>query len=90
MRLAHITKSPPNPSHFSVLVRAIPKSKNEQFGDIIRNFFVNYHGSSYLSHQMIYRSGKVQLIMVSLTLGQYSAEKFITDKLTLIWLFLDN
>ncbi|XP_020087237.1 CSC1-like protein RXW8 [Ananas comosus] len=79
MRLAHITKSPPNPSHFSVLVRAIPKSKNEQFGDIIRNFFVNYHGSSYLSHQMIYRSGKVQLIMSN---AEKVYKKFVRLKLT--------
>jgi calcium permeable stress-gated cation channel len=54
-RLAHITGSSPNPGHFSVLVRSIPKSDNELLDDTIRNFFVNYHGSSYLSHQMIYR-----------------------------------
>ncbi|XP_072971847.1 CSC1-like protein RXW8 [Typha angustifolia] len=63
MRLSHITGSPPNPSHFSVLVRAIPLSKDEPLGDTIRNFFSNYHGSSYLSHQMIYRAGKVQILL---------------------------
>uniref|UniRef100_A0A0E0KIG8 CSC1/OSCA1-like 7TM region domain-containing protein n=1 Tax=Oryza punctata TaxID=4537 RepID=A0A0E0KIG8_ORYPU len=59
-RLAHITGSPPNPGHFSVLVRSVPKSDNELLDDTIRNFFVNYHGSSYLSHQMIYRKGSMQ------------------------------
>uniref|UniRef100_A0ACD6A769 Uncharacterized protein n=1 Tax=Avena sativa TaxID=4498 RepID=A0ACD6A769_AVESA len=60
-RLAHITASTPNPSHFAVLVRSIPKSgNNELLDDTIRNFFVNYHGASYLSHQMIYRKGKLQ------------------------------
>uniref|UniRef100_R7WE63 Putative membrane protein n=1 Tax=Aegilops tauschii TaxID=37682 RepID=R7WE63_AEGTA len=59
-RLAHITGSTPNPGHFAVLVRSIPKSHNELLDDTIRNFFLNYHGSSYLSHQMIYRKGKLQ------------------------------
>uniref|UniRef100_A0ACD5X6Z7 Uncharacterized protein n=1 Tax=Avena sativa TaxID=4498 RepID=A0ACD5X6Z7_AVESA len=59
-RLAHITASTPNPGHFAVLVRSIPKSGNELLDDTIRNFFVNYHGASYLSHQMIYRKGKLQ------------------------------
>jgi calcium permeable stress-gated cation channel len=63
-RLAHITGSSPNPGHFSVLVRSIPKSDNELLDDTIRNFFVNYHGSSYLSHQMIYRKGKLQRFVV--------------------------
>jgi hypothetical protein len=63
-RLAHITASSPNPGHFSVLVRSIPKSDNELLDDTIRNFFVNYHGSSYLSHQMIYRKGKLQRFVV--------------------------
>ncbi|EEE59847.1 hypothetical protein OsJ_12422 [Oryza sativa Japonica Group] len=61
-RLAHITGSPPGPGHFSVIVRSIPKSDNELLDDTIRNFFVNYHGSSYLSHQMIYRKGKTHEI----------------------------
>jgi len=59
-RLAHITGSSPNPGHFTVLVRSIPKSDNELLDDTIRNFFVNYHGSSYLSHQMILRKGHFQ------------------------------
>uniref|UniRef100_A0A1D1Z0N5 Putative membrane protein YLR241W n=1 Tax=Anthurium amnicola TaxID=1678845 RepID=A0A1D1Z0N5_9ARAE len=65
MRLAYVTGSgsPPNPSHFTVLVRAIPKSIEEPFSDSVRDFFTKYHGSSYLSHQMIYRAGKVQKIL---------------------------
>ncbi|OVA14568.1 protein of unknown function DUF221 [Macleaya cordata] len=63
MRLAHIAKSPPNPSHFSVLVRAIPWTAEESYSDAVRNFFTNYHASSYLSHQMVYRSGTVQKLM---------------------------
>lgn len=65
-RLAHITGSPPNPGHFTVLVRSIPKSENELLDDTIRHFFVNYHGSSYLSHQMILRKGHFQRFVVSI------------------------
>lgn len=64
MKLAHVTGSPPNPSHFTILVRAIPKSTEEYLTDTIRNFFTNYHGSSYLSHQIISRTGKFQKFMV--------------------------
>lgn len=64
MRLEHITQSPPNPSHFTVLVRAIPQSSQESYSDLVKFFFTNYHASSYLSHQMVYRSGRVQKLMV--------------------------
>ncbi|XP_057973970.1 CSC1-like protein RXW8 isoform X2 [Malania oleifera] len=63
MRLAYIAGSPPNPSHFTIAVRAIPLSEEESYSDTVRKFFLNYHASSYLSHQMIYRSGTVQKLM---------------------------
>ncbi|KAI0503446.1 hypothetical protein KFK09_014380 [Dendrobium nobile] len=63
LRLLHITRSPPNPSHFTVLIRAIPKSTGETFSDSVKNFFIKYHASSYLSHQIIYRAGKFHKIM---------------------------
>lgn len=64
MRLAYIAASPPDPSHFTVLVRSIPRTPEEPFDVTIINFFTKYHGSSYLSHQMIYRTGTVHKIMV--------------------------
>ncbi|KAM7266221.1 hypothetical protein ACFE04_004118 [Oxalis oulophora] len=63
MRLAHITNSPANPSHFTVLVRSIPWSPKESYGDMVKKFFTNYYASSYLSHQMVYRSGTVHKLM---------------------------
>ncbi|GJN23469.1 hypothetical protein PR202_gb11119 [Eleusine coracana subsp. coracana] len=78
-RLAHITGSSPNPGHFSVLVRSIPKSDNELLDDTIRNFFVNYHGSSYLSHQMIYRKGKLQTFVDN---AERAYRKFVRVKLS--------
>lgn len=64
MRLVHITRSAPNPSHFTVLVRSIPYSIEGSLSDSVKSFFTKYHASSYLSHQMIYRVGKVQTLLV--------------------------
>ncbi|KAI3925558.1 hypothetical protein MKW92_027537 [Papaver armeniacum] len=75
MRLAQIAKDPanpshfakapskPNPSHFTVLVRSIPWSPGKTYSDTVTDFFTNYYASSYLSHQMVYRSGTVQKLM---------------------------
>ncbi|KAJ7966479.1 CSC1-like protein RXW8 [Quillaja saponaria] len=60
MRLAHIIGSPNNPSHFAILVRGIPWSAEGTYCDTVKKFFSNYHASSYLSHQMVYKSGTVQ------------------------------
>ncbi|KAJ8762466.1 hypothetical protein K2173_007905 [Erythroxylum novogranatense] len=54
MRLAHITQSPPNPSHFTVLVRSVPWSPGESYSDSVKKFFTDYYGSDYLSHKMVY------------------------------------
>ncbi|XP_042490346.1 CSC1-like protein RXW8 isoform X2 [Macadamia integrifolia] len=63
MRLEYISRSSSSPSQFSVLVRSIPRSPEESYSDLVRNFFTKYHASSYLSHQMVYRSGTVQKLM---------------------------
>ncbi|KDP41570.1 hypothetical protein JCGZ_15977 [Jatropha curcas] len=64
MRLAHITRSHLDPSHFTILVRSIPWSPGGSYSDTVRNFFTNYYASSYLSHQMVYRRGIIQKLMV--------------------------
>ncbi|KAK6938010.1 CSC1/OSCA1-like, 7TM region [Dillenia turbinata] len=61
MRLAHISQSAP--SHFTVLVRSIPWSCEESYSNSVEKFFMEYHASSYLSHQLIYRHSKVQKLM---------------------------
>ncbi|KEH39976.1 putative calcium-dependent channel, 7TM region phosphate [Medicago truncatula] len=60
LRLLHITGSPPSLSHFTILVRSIPWSISESYCDTVNKFFSQYHASTYLSHQMIYKCGKVQ------------------------------
>ncbi|RVX22642.1 CSC1-like protein RXW8 [Vitis vinifera] len=64
MRLAHITGSPPNPSHFAVLVRSIPWSPEQSYSDLVKQFFINYHASSYLSHQMVSDSWTVHKLVI--------------------------
>ncbi|XP_057431039.1 CSC1-like protein RXW8 isoform X2 [Lotus japonicus] len=60
LRLAHITGSPLNPSHFAILVRAIPWSSKVSYSDTVKKFFSYYYASTYLSHQIVYDSGAVQ------------------------------
>ncbi|PKA57045.1 DNA-directed RNA polymerase III subunit RPC2 [Apostasia shenzhenica] len=63
LRLLHITRSSPNPSHFTILVRAVPESTGEKLNDSVKNFFSEYYASSYLSHQIIFGVGKVYKVM---------------------------
>ncbi|XP_015575719.2 CSC1-like protein RXW8 isoform X2 [Ricinus communis] len=64
MRLAHITKSSLNASHFTILVRSVPWSPGESYSETVKKFFANYYASSYLSHQMVYKRGLIQKLMV--------------------------
>ncbi|OEL31572.1 CSC1-like protein RXW8 [Dichanthelium oligosanthes] len=63
LRLCHISRATSNPSYFTVLVRGIPKSSTESFSRTVESFFTKYHASSYLSHQVVYKVGKVQKIV---------------------------
>ncbi|XVE95083.1 hypothetical protein REPUB_Repub02eG0065600 [Reevesia pubescens] len=63
MRLAHITGSPANPSHFTVLVRGIPWSQDHSYSDSVEKFFSTYYPASYMSHQMVYQAGTVDKLM---------------------------
>ncbi|RHN70413.1 putative 10TM putative phosphate transporter, cytosolic domain-containing protein [Medicago truncatula] len=66
LRLAHFTELPPKPSHFTILVRGIPWSSEESYCEAVRKFFTFYHASTYLSHQIVYKSGSVQKLKVCL------------------------
>uniref|UniRef100_M1ATV3 Early-responsive to dehydration protein n=1 Tax=Solanum tuberosum TaxID=4113 RepID=M1ATV3_SOLTU len=63
-RLAYFSSSLSRPSYFTVLVRSIPKSKEESYSRSLEKFFMNYYASSYLSHQIVYRSGYVQKLLI--------------------------
>ncbi|KAF7830503.1 CSC1-like protein RXW8 isoform X1 [Senna tora] len=60
LRLIHIIGSPPNPSHFAILLRGIPWSPEVSYCETVGKFFSYYHASTYLSHQMVFKSGTVQ------------------------------
>lgn len=63
-RLAYFSSSLTRPSYFTVLVRSIPKSKEESYSHTVEKFFMDYYASSYLSHQIVYRSGYVQKLLL--------------------------
>ncbi|GAA0142749.1 hypothetical protein LIER_03577 [Lithospermum erythrorhizon] len=63
MRLVHITTSLSSPCYFSVLVRGIPWSPQESYGEAVEKFFSNYYASSYLAHQMVYHSSTIQKLL---------------------------
>ncbi|KAH9313798.1 hypothetical protein KI387_022425 [Taxus chinensis] len=62
-RLAYFYSSPPQPNHFTILVRGIPKFDQYSMSDTVEEFFTQYHPSTYLSHQMVYHTGKVEALM---------------------------
>ncbi|KAL4332852.1 hypothetical protein GQ457_07G024680 [Hibiscus cannabinus] len=59
MRLAHLTGSHPNPSHFTVLVRGIPWSQDHSYSKSVESFFSTYYSDTYVAHQMVYRPSTV-------------------------------
>ncbi|KAL3840515.1 hypothetical protein ACJIZ3_025106 [Penstemon smallii] len=63
MRVAHISASLAYPSHFTVIVRAIPWVEEDSYSDTVTKFFTSFYAPSYLSHQMVYRSGTIQKLM---------------------------
>lgn len=64
MRLEQVVRFPTKPSHFTVLVRGIPWSEGESYSEAVKNHFSSYYNSSYLAHQMVYRSGTIQRLMM--------------------------
>ncbi|VAI00965.1 unnamed protein product [Triticum turgidum subsp. durum] len=63
LRLLHLVRTMSKHSHFTVLVRGIPKSTHESFNSVVESFFTTYHAPSYLSHQVVYKVGKLQKIV---------------------------
>ncbi|KAE8676448.1 CSC1-like protein RXW8 [Hibiscus syriacus] len=55
MRLAHITGSHLNPSHFTILVRGVPWSQDDSYSKSVESFFSTYYPDTYVAHQMVYR-----------------------------------
>lgn len=62
-RLAIFETSQPQPNQFTVLVRGIPLTDEHSLSETVQLFFTRYHPLTYHSHQMIYRTGRVQTLM---------------------------
>jgi len=62
-RFSYFNSSPPQPNHFTILVRGIPKSDQHSMSETVEEFFTLYHSSTYFSHQMVYHSNRVQSLM---------------------------
>lgn len=62
-RFSYFNSSPPQPNHFTILVRGIPKSDQRSMSDTVEEFFTLYHPLTYLSHQMVYQTSRVQSLM---------------------------
>lgn len=62
-RLAILEASRPQSNHFTVLVRGIPLTDEHSLSETVQRFFTQYHPLTYHSHQMIYRTGRVQALM---------------------------
>ncbi|KAJ4901038.1 CSC1-like protein [Raphanus sativus] len=63
-RLAFIAASSSKPSHFTVLMRAVPQSPDQSYSKTVRQYFTNYYAPSYMSHLMVYRDGLIQRLLV--------------------------
>ncbi|KAL8251700.1 hypothetical protein R6Q59_035393 [Mikania micrantha] len=64
MRLEQVIRFPRKPSHFTVLVRGIPSYPGESYSEAVRRHFSSFYNISYLAHQMVYRSGTIQKLMM--------------------------
>uniref|UniRef100_A0A0D6QUI7 CSC1/OSCA1-like 7TM region domain-containing protein n=1 Tax=Araucaria cunninghamii TaxID=56994 RepID=A0A0D6QUI7_ARACU len=59
-------RSSPQPHHFTVLVRGIPKSQEQRMGKVVQDYFTYFLGSAYLQHRMVPRARDVPAAFVFL------------------------
>ncbi|XP_057436035.1 CSC1-like protein HYP1 [Lotus japonicus] len=61
-RIACFYSSKPEPHQFTILVRGIPVPLGSTCNDAVERFFLEYHPSTYLSHSVVRRSSKLQIL----------------------------
>ncbi|PSS35126.1 CSC1-like protein [Actinidia chinensis var. chinensis] len=59
-RIACFYASKPQPHQFTILARSIPVSSNSSIPESVERFFTENHSSTYLSHNVVHRSSKLQ------------------------------
>ncbi|XP_039028859.1 CSC1-like protein HYP1 [Hibiscus syriacus] len=62
-RIAYFYSSKPQSHQFTILVRGIPAPSGSSFSEVVDNFFMEYHPSTYLSHTIVRRTSKIQSLM---------------------------
>ncbi|CAM0949320.1 unnamed protein product [Alopecurus aequalis] len=62
-RLEYFMTSEPLPQHFTVLVRAIPRTDGGSISDAVDKFFREYHSSTYLSQNVVHQTGKLRRLI---------------------------
>lgn len=64
-RLAYFYASKPQPHHFTILVRGIPRRSIGSFSGSVESFFSDIHSSTYLTHIMVRQTSKLRRLIVS-------------------------
>ncbi|XP_052186302.1 CSC1-like protein At1g69450 isoform X7 [Diospyros lotus] len=65
-RVTYFHSSKPQPHQFTILVRSIPVSVGISVSDSVERFFTQYHPSTYLSHVVVHRTGKIRNLILYL------------------------
>ncbi|KAG0585456.1 hypothetical protein M758_2G012200 [Ceratodon purpureus] len=64
MRQAYLMSASPQPDQFSVLVRGIPTpNEGETYSEKVEKFFIEFHPLHYLSHQMVFHSAELEILL---------------------------
>ncbi|XP_076883365.1 hyperosmolality-gated Ca2+ permeable channel 2.1-like [Bidens hawaiensis] len=79
LRLEQAIKFPRKPSHYTVLVRGIPWSPGESYSEVVSKHFSSWYNLSYLAHQMVYRSGAIQKLMVTICMETEKMYKVLAE-----------
>ncbi|KAK7407395.1 hypothetical protein VNO78_09282 [Psophocarpus tetragonolobus] len=61
-RISYFYSSKPQPHHFTILVHSIPTSSSSSISDVVQNFFHELYPSTYLSHVVVRRTGKIHFL----------------------------
>lgn len=62
--LEYFYSSKPEPHQFSIIVRGIPVAQGSTLDDTVQNFYEEYHPSTYLSHEMVHRTSRLESLIV--------------------------
>lgn len=63
-RIHYLYSSQPEPSQFTVLVRAIPKPSQQTYSEQVDDFFRTYYPDTYLLQRSVYANAKWQKLLV--------------------------